>query len=85
MSRRERKTDHGITDHGILLEAIKAVKVEKRSVKSTASEYNINRTSLGRYITKFDAEVKDITAVDDSNLLKIVKRISSFSTPCLVS
>ena len=33
MSRRERKTDHGITDHGILLEAIKAVKVDKSREK----------------------------------------------------
>jgi len=71
-SRRKRSTEHGITDYDVLLNAIKDFIINKRSKKSTAAVYKISRTSLFRYVAKFTAEVPDILAVSDDELLKVV-------------
>jgi len=72
-SRRKRSTEHGITDCDALLNAIKDIIINKRSKKSTAATYKINRTSLLRYVAKFTAEVPDILTVSDDELLKVVR------------
>lgn len=69
-TRRKRKTSRGVSDYDELLDAIKDIKLYKKSVKSTATAHNIKRTSLLRYIAKFDAEVPEIENVDDAGLLK---------------
>lgn len=84
-SRRPRKTDRGIMDYDALLNAIKAHIIEKKSKKSTANQFNISMRSFGRYLDKFKAEVPDITLVSDDDLLKVVRRIASYTTPKLVS
>lgn len=84
MSRRARKTDHGITDFDALLKAIKEVKVDKNPIKRTARTYNIPSSSFLRYIKKFDDEVPDITQVSDDVLMKIVKKVASYTKPSLV-
>ena len=71
-NRRKRSTEHGITDYDALFNAIKDIIINKRSKKSTAAAYKINRTSLLRYVAKFTAEVPDILAVSDDELLKVV-------------
>lgn len=77
-ARRSRSTERGISNYEELLDAIKEIKVKKKSVQSTAKFYNIDRKSLGRYVKKFDLEVPDITQVDDEALLKILRRIASY-------
>lgn len=84
MSRRSRKTDHGITDYNGLLSAIKQVKINKKSIKATARDYNIPGTSFLRYIKKIDDEFPDITKVSDDELLKNIKRIASYSKLSMV-
>lgn len=84
MSRRPRKTEHGISDFEALMKAIKQVKVDKKSKQSTAREYNIPRSSLVRYIAKLDATIPDITQVSDVELMKAIKAVASYCTPSLV-
>lgn len=76
-SRKPRKTDRGLKDFEALLNAIRSIKIDKKSVISAATAYDIKRTSLTRYIAKFDEVVPDISVVPDDELLKIVQRIST--------
>ena len=84
-NRRQRKTEHGISDFDTFLNAIKAIKVEKKSIRSTAHDYSIDKSSLSRYVKKLDKEVPDITKVSDANLLVIVRRIGSYATTKMFS
>ncbi|KAL1516835.1 hypothetical protein ABEB36_000682 [Hypothenemus hampei] len=84
MSRYVRKTDHGITNFNALVAAIKDVKLANKSIRSTAKSYNIPKSSLARYIQKASVEIEDISAVDDDELLKLVKRVASYATPFMV-
>ena len=83
-NRRQRKTEHGISDFDTFLNAIKAIKVEKKSIRSTAHDYSIDKSSLSRYVKKLDKEVPDITKVSDADLLVIVRRIGSYATTKMV-
>ena len=83
-SRRKRKTSYGISDYEGLLNAIKEIKTEKKSIRSVADAYKIDRKSLGRYVMKFDAKVPDITTVPDVDLMIVVRRIASYAAPKLV-
>jgi len=66
-ARRPRKTDRSIKDFQALLNAMKAIKIDKKSRKSTAQAYNINMRSLGRYVQKFDAKRMKKTALSSSD------------------
>ncbi|XP_031637668.1 uncharacterized protein LOC116350086 [Contarinia nasturtii] len=83
-NRRERKTDHGVSDFDALLNAIKAIKIEKKRIRPTARAYSISKTSLTRYVEKLDKEVADISKLSDVELLAILRRIASYATPKLV-
>lgn len=80
-SRRPRKSDRGVTDYNALLRAIKDIKVENKSIRSTASAFKIDKSSLSRYVTKFDKIVSNINDVSDADLLEIVQSIASYSAP----
>lgn len=80
-SRRPRKSDRGVTDYNALLSAIKDIKVEKKSIRSTASAFKIDKSSLSRYVTKFDKIVSNIEDVSDADLLEIVHSIAFYSAP----
>lgn len=84
MSRRQRKTNNGITDFGALLEAIKEVKVDKKPKKTIARAYNIPKSSFIRYIQKFDKEIPDITEVSDYVLLQTIRKIASYTKTAMV-
>lgn len=84
MSRRPRKTNHGITDFEVLLKAIKEVKVDKKPIKTTARLYDIPHSSFARYVQKFDVRIPDITQLNDTELAKVVKEIASYAAPSLV-
>jgi len=85
MSRRVRKTNHGITDWNNLVATIKEIKVDHKSLRFTARAYNIPKSSLGRYVNKLNDANEDISTLDDDALLKLVKSVSSYATPSLVS
>lgn len=79
-----RKTTRGISDYDALLNAIKAIIVDKRSIQSTAKTYDIKRQSLSRYVKKFNAAVPDIAGVPDDDLMIVVRRIASYATNKMV-
>lgn len=64
MSRYTWKTDHGITDFKKVVAAIKGVKIEKKVVRAVAKSFRIPKSSLARYVQKFDTEVNDISTID---------------------
>lgn len=83
-SRKKRKTEHGVSDHDALLAALKDIRINNTSVKKSAATFNINRISLGRYLKKFNDQVPDLEKLNDEQLLKIVRKIASYTTPKLV-
>ena len=81
--RRDRSTERGISDNMMLLSAIKAIKIDKKSVRAVAEAYNIDRKTLGRHLVKFDSEVPDVSALSDEELLYVIKRIVSYASTAL--
>ena len=55
-NRRQRKTAHGISDFDALVNAMKAIKIENKSIRSTGRDYNIDKSSLLRYVKKLDKD-----------------------------
>lgn len=82
----KRKTEDSPTDPYKVLEALKAVKIEKRSVKSVSNDHNIPRSSLSRYLTKINQAFLDISTVSDQQLLDCIKLFTSrgSKTVCLI-
>lgn len=78
-ARRPRKSDRGVKDFVSLLNAIKSIKIEKKSIRKASVAYELPLKSLARYIQKFDAEVPDISKESDQKLLEIVQRIASYA------
>lgn len=69
----------GVTDFDALLKAVKDIKNEKMSLRAAAKAYNIPRTSLGRYMTKINTKIPDISVVDETKLLKELRSITSYT------
>ena len=69
--RRARKTNYGIEDMNALMEAIKKVRIEKRSVKSVAAAHGFNRQTLTNIVVEFDAAVPDISKVPNDELFHV--------------
>lgn len=69
---RERKTDQGITDFAVLVQAIKQVKIARRSERSVAMEFNISLTTLRRHMEKLCDEIPDLSAVSDEHLVDVL-------------
>lgn len=80
-SRSPRKTTNGLIDHDVLLAAIKQIKIEKKSIRSAALDFNIPRPSLQRYVKKFDENCVNIDLFNDNQLLDLVKSIAGYATP----
>lgn len=72
-----RKTEDSPTDPNKVLVALKAVQIEKCSVKSVARDHNIPRSSLSRYLTKINQEFSDISTISDQQLLDCIKSFTS--------
>ena len=83
-ARRMRKTERGITDHDALLAAIRSIIINNVSASRAEKALNINVKSFNRYVSAFRAEVPDITALSDDELLNVVRRIATYETPSLV-
>lgn len=76
--RRQRKTEHGVTDFDALLEAIKSIKINGISIRKAAAANNIPQKSMCRYVKKFDERVDDINGYSDDQLLPILRGIASY-------
>lgn len=81
---RKRKTDRGVTDYEALLNAIKAIKINKDSVTRAGEANYIPGRSMRRYSTKFDEKVANIADHSDEELLQILRGIASYDN-CAVS
>lgn len=73
----KRKTEDSPTDPIKVLEALKAIKIEKCSVKSVAQNHNIPRSSLSRYLTRINYSFSDISMISDQQLLDCIKSFTS--------
>lgn len=77
----ERKTNHGINDHEALLRAVKEIKIDKKSIRSVCSKYGVSKTSMLRYLNRLDEQFDDISVVDKSELMDVLKlssRVGSY-------
>lgn len=70
------KPDHEIED---LVDAIKAVMLEKKAKKTVAAAFKIPRTTLRRYISKVEEAQLDISSATDQNLFEFVFNLSEKS------
>ena len=68
----QRKTEHDISDFDALLNAIKAIKIGKKSIRSTTRDYSIDKSNFLLYVKKLDKELPDITKVSDVELMAVV-------------
>lgn len=61
------------------MSAIKAVKIGKQSLQIVAVNSGIARSSLYRYVTKFDNEVEDIAALNDDEIKIVLRKIAGYA------
>ena len=52
----KKKTNRGTIDKSTILEAVRAVKLNGRSIVQVSADFNINYRSLQRYLSKASAE-----------------------------
>lgn len=79
-ARRQRTSDRGVKDFDALVTAVKAIKIAKQHLRPVATRYGIPKSSLGRYISKFDEQVEDITVLDDDQIKNVLRKIAAFQT-----
>ena len=60
-----------------LLEAIKSCLSENKGIRSAAREHGIDKSSLQRYVKKVRANFENISSVNDNELLKFIRIIST--------
>jgi len=66
------------------VEAIKAVKLEKKSVRASAKQYNVPRSTLARYMDIVLSEYEDISTVPDDKLQETLQRVGTYAA-CTVN
>lgn len=71
---RQRKTEFGITDYNALTAAVKAVKIEERSLRDVSKAFGIPKSSLARYVKRFEEENKDISKMNDADINALVQK-----------
>lgn len=60
-----------------IMQAIKEVKIDHKSVASASRQYNISRRALGRFIAKLDDQKINISKIADSDLHEKVEKMSA--------
>lgn len=61
-------------DYKAVVDALKAVKISKRSLRAVSAEFGFSKTTLIRYVKKFDEENKDITKLTEAELTELVRK-----------
>lgn len=84
MTSRKRKTNNGIDDVSVLMQAITDIEIGHKTIRATARSYSIPKSSLHRYIGKLHDKVPDIANIADEDLLNILRDIASYARPSLV-
>ena len=60
-----KNTETKAIDYDALVNALKAIKISKQSIRVAAAAFGMSKTSLARYVKKFDDEGKDIANMTD--------------------
>lgn len=76
MSSPKKKSTKRKVDCDLMLAAIKEVKIDKKPARAVAREYNIPRSTLNDNMKKLNELLPDITAVDDADILEILRQNS---------
>lgn len=53
---------YATVDYSVIMSALKAVKLNNRSIRQTSQTFGIPNSSLARYVKKFDEQGKDATS-----------------------
>lgn len=72
----KRKTEDSTIDPNLLLEAIKAIKIEKKSVVSVAQTHNVPKSNLFRYLGKIYQQFTDFANAPEQQLLEFVSSLT---------
>lgn len=84
MSAQKGKKTEDSVDFGILIQAIRDVKMNKKAAKPTARAYKIPKTSFYRYLEKVNAKYTDISRVDDVELMNCLRGITARGTKTVI-
>lgn len=79
-----RKTEYGVKDHAVLVDAIKAVFVDKTSIRQGSRTSQIPYPSFRRYVQKIKDMNIDVAATNDDVLLDIARDITSYNLTKMV-
>lgn len=77
-SRKSKTTETKTIDYDAIVNALKAVKISKRSIRDAAAAYGLSKSTLGRYVKNFDEEGQDIANLTDAQLDDLVRK----NEPC---
>ena len=59
-SRKSKTTETKTMDYDAVVKALKAVKINKKSLRDAAAAFGLSKSSLGRYVKNFDEKEKAI-------------------------
>lgn len=76
-SKKAKKTETKTIDYDALVNALKAIKISKQSIRVAAAAFGMSKTSLARYVQKFDKEGKDIANMTDAEIDALVRKNES--------
>ena len=71
-------------DYDAVVKALKAVKINKKSLRDAAAALGLSKSSLGRYVKNFEEEGKDIATMTDAELDALVRKNESFGSHRMV-
>lgn len=75
MTGSKRRATKDNKDVNVLMRAVKAIKVENKTMRSTAREFKIPRSNLHRYVSKLDEQGVDFSAIKDDELLIKLRKL----------
>lgn len=84
MSAKKGKKSEDSVDFDAIVRAIKAIKIEQKSVRSVALAHGIPKSSLHRYMGKVNEKYADISQVNDEQLMNCVRGITAKGTKTVI-
>jgi len=80
MSTPKKSAESKIIDFNAVFQAVKCYVEEQKSIRSTAREYGLDKSTLQRYVRKAKAEYEDILSVEKDELMEFI-RMCNKKTP----